>query len=153
VQLEWLVQMSKEAKAILLTSELIMCSSHTTSNRSIGAVKADMHCVLSATWPISDNAAAVQVFKAQLLNQHDILSPSAQPAQPAGTATATPSTSMQVCQASLLQNLHFTWILCLLAGCHVHCTWCVKETHNVCFSDFKCFALLQGQKQPPTPDM
>jgi len=59
VQLEWLVQMSDDAQVVLLTSELTMCLFVRRRSRSVGAPKADMHCVLTATWPISDTVAAV----------------------------------------------------------------------------------------------
>jgi len=95
--------------------------------------------VLSATWPISDTAAAVHVFKAQLLDQRDIPSPSASTAgtanasTAAGIANASPSTSLQVCQASTPQTLHSP------IEFHLHFTLCVDATHSLCLSDFERF--------------
>ncbi len=93
-------------------------------------------------WPISDAAAAaaVQVFKAQLLNQHNIASISAGTAiaSTAGTANATPSTSVQVCSGSPLQTLHFPGTSACLLIC-THFTLCVEAIHNLCLSDIDRF--------------
>jgi len=120
VQLVWLVHMLH--KKDLFTSRFITLFFYDALAGLVhlqGRYSVRVECM----WPISDAAAAVQVFKAQLLNQHDIASTSALPtgtanAITAGTANATPSTSVQVCSASPPQTLHFTWTLCLLVDFH-----------------------------------
>ena len=120
MQLEWLVHMLH--KKDLFTSGFITLFFYDALAGLVhlqGRYSVRVECM----WPISDAAAAVQVFKAQHLNQHDIPSPSARPAgtanaSTAGTANAPPSASVQVCSASPPQTLHFTWNLCLLVDFH-----------------------------------
>ncbi len=75
---------------------------------------------------LQDCQTCLTVFKLTTIKlsvQRFVPSPSARPAGTAnastgGIANASPSTSVQVCQASPPQTLHFTWSFCLLVEFH-----------------------------------